>query len=456
MVLLGLNCSAMEYIQSEGMVFSILSETEHLCAFEQNKEYPYEGDFIIPDSINLGGELYQIYQINDSAFFNCDKLASLYIPPTIKVIGDDVFNNCKGLNRLLIGDGTIPLHLGNQIGWGDRIPLFSGVPIKEIYIGRNLTYYKSNFSTYYTYAPFCGTGIETVILGDLVTTIGPCLFTGCQDITNIKFGKKISRIGSHAFEEGWNFSKLELPLGINSIGKNAFYGNPSIREIVLPETLTSIDEDAFSDCRNIWSVTCFAVTPPTARYAYYDVKNARLRVPLESVGVYKKASGWMDFGEILSIDGEANPYPNIYNLTYAISEGGLIREQVREGDSRKIEFIPPEGYIIHSITLNDIEQQYDSNLKFDIDFNSITEDQFLRIVYLQNKESFTEELEAHTNKVILLQDVVVIEGDFISSCLYSLDGQVLYSGNDRSIKLPYSGIFILKIDNQVYKFFATN
>lgn len=146
-----------------------------------------------------------------------------------------------------------------------------------------------------------------------MTTIGPCLFSGCENITSIKFGKNISRIGSHAFANGWHMSRLELPLGISSIGKDAFYGNPSIREIVLPETLISIGEDAFTDCENIWSVTCFAVTPPAARYAFYYVTNARLRVPLESVGIYKKTSGWMEFGEVLSIDGVVNPYPSIYN-----------------------------------------------------------------------------------------------------------------------------------------------
>lgn len=152
--LLNLNCGATEYIQSGGMIFSILSEAEHLCAFERNKEYPYEGDFIIPDSINLDGELYQVYQINDSAFFNCNKLASLSIPPTIKVVGNDVFQNCNNLNLLRIVDGTVPLHLGNTTGWSDDVPLFSGVPIKYVYIGRDLTYYKSNSSNYYHYAPF--------------------------------------------------------------------------------------------------------------------------------------------------------------------------------------------------------------------------------------------------------------------------------------------------------------
>lgn len=84
-----------------GLAISILSETERLCALEQNEGYPYSGDLILPDSITHNGTAYRLYQINSYAFYSCSNLKSLTIPPSVRSVNKYVFSSCSSLKNLL-------------------------------------------------------------------------------------------------------------------------------------------------------------------------------------------------------------------------------------------------------------------------------------------------------------------------------------------------------------------
>lgn len=464
MAMLCVSLSSIAYdFESGGMMFSILSESEALCALERNKEKPYEGNFTVPDSIGVNGKRYQIYQINDSAFFKCENLLSITIPSTIKAIKNDVFNGCVNLNKVIIEDGTLQLSFGYTYfsGYKDDNGKYIKNPIKDLYIGRDLTYYKSTSTWYYPeYSPFAGIGtLENVIFGDYVTRIPNCLLACCGpfyvgSIKSLKFGNGNLYIGANAFYGSLNMSSLTIPSGVTGIGNNAFDGCMTLKELILPETLTSIGEDAFTACNNIISVTCFATNPPKAPYAFEDVTNVRLRVPAESIKEYKTKSGWNEFGEILAIDENANPYPKTFAITYLIPEAGIIKESIKEGQSRDIDIMPSEGYVIHSITLNDIEQQVTPDCCH-IALSKVSEDQNLKIVYQLcdvTSSIGAPSSKPQSHKVLLYENRLEIQGEFTTATLYTIDGKVLYNGTDNFIYLTQSGILLLNVDGRSYKF----
>lgn len=64
-------------------------------------------------------------------------------------------------------------------------------------------------------------------------------------------GKRVTSIGSYAFDGCSSLTGIELPAGITSIGVNAFSGCRSLTEIKLPESLTIIGDYAFGELKDM-------------------------------------------------------------------------------------------------------------------------------------------------------------------------------------------------------------
>jgi hypothetical protein len=84
---------------------------------------------------------------------------------------------------------------------------------------------------------------------------------------------------------------------VTKIGEHAFEECSGITSVIIPNTITVVEDYAFNVCNSLQGVTCMALTPPScSSLSHYS---ATLYVPLESLELYKSASAWNNFSNII-------------------------------------------------------------------------------------------------------------------------------------------------------------
>ena len=112
----------------------------------------------------------------------------------------------------------------------------------------------------------------TLVVPDIVTSIGNCAFEGASNLTKINLPDSISYIGWRAFRSA-NLNTVIIPKNVKEISSDTFNGNINLRtvimqeglerigtntlnatkisELIFPSTLETIDGTAFTNCNNL-------------------------------------------------------------------------------------------------------------------------------------------------------------------------------------------------------------
>ena len=98
-------------------------------------------------------------------------------------------------------------------------------------------------------------GLTSITIPDSVTNIGEYAFALCSSLTSITIPNSVTSIGDNAFSRCNNLVSITIPDSVTSIEYAAFYSCTSLTSITIPDSITSIGNSAFDSCKSLASVT---------------------------------------------------------------------------------------------------------------------------------------------------------------------------------------------------------
>ena len=203
-----------------------------------------KGAIVIPEKVSYSGMNYSVTSIGDYAFENCTELTSISIPNSLTSIGQCAFHNCIKIKSL-----TIP-HSVTSVG----VNAFFNSGLIDVTIHSNDAI-----------ACFNGAlNLETVTLGDEISTINDYSFDDCDQL----------------------------------------------KSIIIPKSVTSIGNYAFRACSRLAQITTYISDPSkTTNSSAFEGVNKQtciIFVPKGTIPLYSAADGWKDFSNFLEIGGTVN------------------------------------------------------------------------------------------------------------------------------------------------------
>lgn len=206
----------------------------------------------IPESITYDGTTFPVVSIGGFPS-NGNSIESLTIPSSVtRLSGTKVLTSLK---ELYIKDSSNELWISNIYSYdGDSDSAegrhaFYFSPLKELYLGRNLTYRADNSDGY---SPFAGHNFENVSIGPSVTVLNRNLFWNCTfDSFSLEQAVSLRDIGDDALSKT-NLEELILPESVESIS-NDFRFNQKLRYLYIGKNLSRFDYrfDHFYSLKNL-------------------------------------------------------------------------------------------------------------------------------------------------------------------------------------------------------------
>lgn len=225
-------------------------------------------------SVKLGSGL---ERIGNDAFGYCYALTNITIPESVTSIAGGAFHDCYklievcNLSDLHIVKGVSDTHGGiaanarnlysgtsgaSKIHTTDDGYVFyiDGTNVYLMgYVGADTEIslpesYNDGTADYeyeiYNYAFYNNTSIKSVIIPEIIQTIGYKVFFKCSSLVSVTLPNSLMRIESHAFESCTMLMSITIPKNVNYVGENAFRSCYRLVELC---NLSSLDLGGSSD-----------------------------------------------------------------------------------------------------------------------------------------------------------------------------------------------------------------
>ena len=257
------------------------------------------------------------------------------------------------IDKLYLGTSdNVKVYLGDVKLYPSEQPSFQGKWLAT-YTGGTTTSAECDSTSAITQNEITLTDLQSVIIGDCVTSIGMIAFSGCTSLTSIDIPNSVTSIGDRAFQDCsgltsvdipsgvtsigsyafsqctsltsisipsgvtsisdsvfsacWSLSSITIPNSVTSIGRSAFYSCTHLSSITIPSSVTSIGRSAFRYSNSLTSITVNAVTPPTlGSNAFGNTNNCPIYVPAASLSQYQSTDGWTTYAD--RIQAIPSPY----------------------------------------------------------------------------------------------------------------------------------------------------
>lgn len=246
------------------------------------------GDIVIPESIEIEGEVYSVTRIESGAFSGAEKIKSVEIPQSVTYIEECAFVKCVGLERVNIPSKVKAIEAYTFEGCVSLDSIFLPFNVSRIG-GRafencvNLKIVVDNWEENVEYGMYGFLNVASVVyLRE--NPIDSLTVVRLEDVRSIDFGKLSdttvavygSNIGSDSvFIPGKVLIDHEL-YTVTQIGESGFVAHENLTSITIPSTLERISNSAFHGCTKLTNLTIPSSVVEIGRGAFYDCTNLDL------------------------------------------------------------------------------------------------------------------------------------------------------------------------------------
>ena len=162
-----------------------------------------KGDIVIPEGV--------VY-LAKRALAGCEYITEVFLPSTLKEIGEEAFEGCSSLKKITITEGV------------EKIP-------------------RSAFED-------C-TELAAISLPSTLKSIEKNAFAFCSSLTRIEIPDAVGTIGARAFYYCKSLAEVVMPAALRELGDKAFYVCSTLKEIDIPDGVETIPELCFGLCKNL-------------------------------------------------------------------------------------------------------------------------------------------------------------------------------------------------------------
>lgn len=272
-----INVYAYDFIINN-LAYNVLSRTNKEVEITFITEYgnDYEGNIIIPPSVNYMGIDFKVVRIGENAFQGCEKLYSLEIPNTVRTIGFGAFRSSEILS-IILPNSIYKIEGKNLSGCGA-------------------------FDNCYR--------LKEITLPSSLRTISEYIFEGCDSIEYIHIeNTKITKTSYYCFSYCDQLKEIIFPETLEYIEEGTCKSDTSLIKIIIPFSVNFIGSNAFGGCKNIKTIIVNSPLPPDVDndkifpiFENIVYNNAILYVPVGCIEIYKESKFWKNFLTIKEID----------------------------------------------------------------------------------------------------------------------------------------------------------
>lgn len=285
-------------------VMSIVPKEVHVWSDAIDKEAI--GAINIPAVVKgPDGNSYSVTGIGSYAFNGCNKLTSITIPNTVKIIDAWAFAGCTSLTSFKIPNEVTSIE---QAAFQFCRSLKSiTIPKSVVKIGDNYTGTFSDCESLESIIVESGNSVydSRNNCNAIIKTNSNELIAGCK---NTVIPNTVTSIGNGAFAGSKNLTSIILPPSIKSIGRVAF-NQCGLTSIKIPAFVNYIGEGAFTYC-NLLRIDSEVEKPfaiDDGVFSYYIAiatgeplisNDLVLYVPKGKINVYQATDGWKKITQI--------------------------------------------------------------------------------------------------------------------------------------------------------------
>ncbi len=319
-------------------IFTIIAGA--VCACSENKiEYTLSGDgtyYIVSVASNVKGEVVieatynglPVTEIDDWAFYDCEKMTSVAIPNGITKIHAYAFCGCTSLASVKIPDSVTEIHESAFVRCSSLVEVvipdsvtylgysaFQNCAALESvtlsanleYIGGSLFYLSDNVQyNIYDNAKYVGsaqndymllysaasTDVTSCEIHENTQFINDYAFSECTSLTEITIDGEISATGYYAFNGCTALEKVTLGENITEISTGSFTGCTALTTINIPDSVTGIESTAFYGCSSLENITIPDSVASIGSGAFEGCDKV-----LQEIDGVTYVDGWVMFGD---------------------------------------------------------------------------------------------------------------------------------------------------------------